>query len=150
MVHKLYSEAALAAMLFVCGFAIWKGDRAERAGALLIAATWVVTLVASAITQRYAEATAFLASDGLMAVGLLILAIRYSSLWMGAAMLVQAVVLSFHAAWFTAVQATDQAAVSKSTLQLYILGKNLGSILLLVIILAATVFAIIKRNRKGR
>jgi hypothetical protein len=143
MFHSFYSQLSIVALVLCCAFAIWKGGLAERAGALLIATTWIVTLVASAVTQSYMPATAFLASDGIMAVGLLILAIRYSSLWMGVAMLVQATVLSFHAAYFAA----DQAEISKKVLHFYVMGKNLGSIGLLVIILAATFASIFKRNR---
>jgi hypothetical protein len=143
MFHSFYSQLSIVALVLCCGFAIWKGGLAERAGALLIATTWIVTLVASAATQSYMPATAFLTSDAIMAIGLLFLAVRYSSWWMGVAMLVQAAVLSFHAAYFGA----DQTEISKKVLHFYVMGKNLASIGLLVIILAATVASIIKRSR---
>ena len=144
MFHSFYSQLSIIALVLCCGFAVWKGDLAERAGALLIVTTWVITLVASAATKSYMPATAFLASDGIMAIGLLILAIRYSSLWMGLAMLVQATALSFHAAYFAA----DPDEISKKVLHFYVMGKNLASVGLLVIILAATVTSILKRHRR--
>ena len=142
MIHSIYSQLGIVALALCCGFAIWKGGSAERAGALLIVITWMVTLVASAGSKNLA-ATAFLVSDAIMAVGLLLLAVRYSSWWMGAAMLVQAIALSFHAAYFAA----EQSEMSRKTLTLYVMGKNLASVGLLVIILAATIASIIKRDR---
>src|ERR1700751_6088490 len=100
MFQSIYSQASLAALVVVCGLAIWKGNQARRAGAILIIATWLVTLAASAVTHSYVPATAFLASAGILAVGLLFLAVRYSNWWMGAAMLLQAIGLSLHAAYF--------------------------------------------------
>ena len=69
-----------------------------------------------------------------LAVGLLILAIRYSSWWLGAAMLLQGIALSLHAAHFAAVHADE----SINVLNLYILGKNLASVGMLFAILAGT------------
>jgi hypothetical protein len=144
MIHQFYSQLSIVALVLCCGFAIWKGGAPERAGALLILGTWIFTLIASVGTKTLA-ATAFLVSDAIMAGGLLILAVRYSSLWMGAAMLLQAIVLSLHAAYFAA----EQSEIDMKTLKLYVFGKNLASVGLLVIILAATLFSILKR-RKSR
>ncbi len=134
MFQSIYSQASLAALVVVCGLAIWKGNQALRAGAILIIATWLVTLAASAVTHSYVPATAFLASDGILAVGLLFLAVRYSNWWMGAAMLLQAIGLSLHAAYFAA----ERADLSRHSLWLYIAGKNLASLAMLLVILVAT------------
>jgi hypothetical protein len=142
MFYSLYSQIALISLVLCCGFAIWKGGAPERLGAILIAASWAVTLVAAAVTRSYMPATAFLVSDGVMAVGLLILAVRYSSLWMGAAMLVQAIVLSLHGGYFAA----ERSELSRHWLHLYVLGKNLGSGALLLILLSATVTSVLGRR----
>lgn len=146
MFQSLESQLSLVALFGCCGLALWKGGPAERGGALLIVATWLVTLAASALTRSYVPAIAFLASDAVLAAGLLILAVRYSSLWMGAAMLLQATGLSLHAAYFAA----EKAELSRHTLRLYIAGKNLASFAMLLVILAAGLAAWMKRNRAPR
>jgi hypothetical protein len=142
MFQSIYSQIALAALVVVSGFAVWKGSDAVRAGAVLIVVTWFVTLAASAVTRSYVPAGAFLASDGIMAVGLLFLAVRYSNWWMGAAMLLQSLALALHAGYFAA----ERADLSAHVLRNYILGKNLASAGLLLIILAATVASILTRR----
>ena len=142
MFQSIYSQVALAALVVVSSFAIWKGSDAVRAGAVLIVVTWFVTLAASAITRSYVPAIAFLTSDGIMAVGLLFLAVRYSNWWMGAAMLLQSLALALHAGYFAA----EQADLSAHVLRNYILGKNLASAGLLLIILAATFASILARR----
>ena len=143
MFHSFYSQLSIVALVLCCGFAIWKGGLAERAGAVMSLAMWIVTLIASAETQSYLPATAFLISDGVLAIGLLVLAIRYSSLWMGVAMLLQALSLSFHAAYFAA----DQAEISKKVLHFYVLGKNLSSLAMLLVIVIGTLVSWRKRAR---
>lgn len=144
MFQSLYSQVALAALLMICGFAIWKGSEALRAGAVLIVATWFVTLAASAITRSYVPAISFLASDGILAAGLLFLAVRYSNWWMGAAMLLQSLSLALHAGYFAA----EQADLSAHVLRQYILGKNLASLAMLLVLLAATVVTILRRRSR--
>jgi len=143
MFQSVESQIALVALALSCGFAIWKGGDAVRAGAIMILATWAVTLLASAITRSYVPAIAFLASDAVLAAGLLLLAIRYSSLWMGAAMLVQAIGLSLHAAYFAA----EKADLSRHVLWLYIAGKNVASLTMLLILTAATLAGLLRKPR---
>lgn len=142
MFQSLYSQIGLAALLASSGFAIWKGGEAVRAGAILIVVTWFVTLAASAITRSYVPAIAFLASDGILAVGLLFLAVRYSSWWMGVAMLLQSVSLALHAGYFAA----ERAELSSRLLRDYILGKNVASLAMLLVIFAATIASILHRR----
>lgn len=144
MFYSIYSQVALAALLLSCGFAIWKGNEAVRAGAILILATWFVTLAASAATHSYVPAIAFLASDAVLAVGLLFLAVRYSNWWIGAAMLLQAISLSLHAAYFAAAK----AELSHHVLRLYIEGKNIASMAMLPIIVAATIACMRRQARQ--
>ena len=147
MLHSLYTQIGLILLCLSCGLAIWKGQQAERYGAILILATWLITLAGSFGAERHhpPPAIVFLVSDGLLALGLLILALLYSSWWMGAAMLLQAVSLAFHAAFFAA----DQSDLSHHTLNLYVLGMDVASVTMLVVLLAATVAGMLKR-RKAR
>jgi len=144
MLHSLYVQAATLALALCCGLAIWKGGPAERAGALLILVTWAFTLIVSVSADGYHPPVAlYLISDAILAMGLLVLAIRYSNLWMGAAMLLQALGLSFHAAYF----GTDSSELGVAAKRLYILGMNLASVTMLLVLLVATIIAMIKRGR---
>jgi hypothetical protein len=146
MFHSVYSQIAFVALFGCCGLALWKGGPAEKGGAILLLVTWLAPMIELATAKTYILAGPFMLSDVVMAAGLLILAIRYSSLWMGAAMLVQAIVLSLHAGYFGA----DRADRSPHVLHLYVLGKNLASASLLIIILGATVTSIVQRNLARR
>lgn len=145
MFQSLESQLSFVALFGCCGLALWKGGAAERSGALMILVTWLGATVIQAVAKAYILPIAFLASDAILAAGLLILAIRYSNLWMGAAMLLQATGLSLHAAYFAA----EKADLSRHTLWLYVAGKNLASFAMLLVILAAGLAAWIKRNRKA-
>jgi hypothetical protein len=145
MFHSLYSQLGFVALFGVCGLAIGKGGPAERGGAVLILLTWIGAMVELAFTRQYVSAVPFLLSDAALAIGLLVLAIRYSSLWMGGAMLLQAIGLSFHAAYFGA----DKAEISAHLLRFYVLGKNLASGTMLLVILAGTLASWGKRLRSA-
>jgi len=145
MFQSIESQLSFVALFVCCGLALWKGGPAERGGAAMILATWLGATLIQAVAKAYILPVAFLASDAVLAAGLLLLAIRYSSLWMGAAMLLQAIGLSLHAAYFAA----EKADLSHHNLWLYIAGKNLASFAMLLVILAAGVAAWIKRNRRS-
>ena len=63
MLHTLYSQLGIVALALTCGLAIWKGAAAERAGASLILATWLVTVMVVATTPRHHFPVARIASD---------------------------------------------------------------------------------------
>jgi hypothetical protein len=144
MFQSLESQLSFVALFVCCGLALWKGGPAERSGAILILAAWLGATLIQAAAKAYILPVAFLASDAILAAGLLLLAIRYSSLWMGAAMLLQAIGLSLHAAYFAA----EKADLSPRILWLYVAGKNGASFAMLLVILAAGVAAWIKRSRR--
>jgi hypothetical protein len=143
MFHSIYSQLSFVALFGCCGLALWKGGPAERGGALLICGTWLGAMLGLAVERQYVLAVPFLLSDAVLAIGLLILAIRYSNWWMGAAMLLQALGLSFHAAYFGA----DQSEISKRALHFYVMGKNLSSWAMLLVILIGTLAYWRKRTR---
>jgi hypothetical protein len=143
MFHSIYSQLSFVALFGCCGLAFWKGGPAERGGAILICGTWLAAMLGLAVERQYVLAIPFLLSDAVLAIGLLILAIRYSNWWMGAAMLLQAIGLSFHAAYFAA----DQSEISKKALHFYVMGKNLSSWGMLLVILIGTLAAWRKRTR---
>ena len=58
-------------------------------------------------------------------------------------MLFRSLSLSFHAAYFAA----DKSDLSRASVYLYILGMDIASVAMLVVLLAATVAGILKRRR---
>jgi hypothetical protein len=90
----------------VCLFAWVKGASAERWGGTLNVATFVFALLAHVLPAGPRE-MALLIVDGVLAFGLLILAVRYVSLWIGAAMLLQAGQFVLHAFYFIMEQPHD-------------------------------------------
>ena len=150
MLHSLYSQISIVALVLICGLAVWKGAVAERAGAGLILATWAVTLVISSSAPRHHfPASGFLISDAILATGLLILALRYSSWWLGAAMLLQAAGLGLQAIYFTSERSDIGLADNEllAAKRLLVLGKNLASVAMLMVLLAATFATMLKRRR---
>jgi hypothetical protein len=145
MFQSVESQLSFVALFVCCGLALWKGGAPERSGAVMILVTWLGATLIQAVAKAYILPILFLVSDAVLAAGLLILAIRYSSLWMGAAMLLQAIGLSLHAAYFAA----EQADLSRHTLWLYIAGKNLASFAMLLVILAAGLAAWHGRSRRA-
>ena len=144
MAHFLYTQISIVALVVICGLAVWKGSTPVRMGGVLILAAWIVTLIAAFVAgEHHLAPISFLISDAILAAGLLILAVRFSSWWMGAAMLLQAVSLSFHAAYFAA----DKAEISFALEDLYVLGKNLASVAMLIVLLTATIAGMVKSRR---
>jgi hypothetical protein len=152
MLYSLYSQVSIIALVLICGLAIRKGALAERMGAVMILATWIVTLVVSlAAPRHHFPASGFLVSDAILATGLLVLALRYSSWWLGAAMLLQAVGLSLQAIYFTYERADIGLAGNEllAAKRFLVLGKNLASLAMLLVLLAATIATIVKRRRSS-
>jgi hypothetical protein len=79
-------------------FSAWKGDRAARIAGVVNLFNSVALLVYGAVTGNAQISEVLqLTSDLLWAVGLLMLVVRYASLWLGVTMLLQAVQFSLHA-----------------------------------------------------
>ena len=84
-------------MLSVCVVTQFRGDKAERLGVAFAIAS---ALAALAINDYAADDLApplLLGVDALLAGGFLFLAIRFASLWLGAAMIFQAGQFALHA-----------------------------------------------------
>ncbi|HEX5378286.1 MAG TPA: hypothetical protein VFW47_06910 [Phenylobacterium sp.] len=97
-----------AAIALVAAFAWWKGAWPERFGASLNLLVACLFLVLQATMSQERLAPGLLTIDGVLGVGLLVLAIRYTSLWLGAAMLLQAAQFSLHAFYYVTAKSFDQ------------------------------------------
>jgi hypothetical protein len=79
-------------------FAAWQGDRAARiAGAVNLFNSVSLVIYGAVTGNAQASEVLELAGDLIWAVGLLMLVVRYASLWLGVTMLLQAVQFSLHA-----------------------------------------------------
>ena len=88
---------AIAGMLVTAVLALWKGGAPERLGVIIYAVINIVFQVASTQDSRsllYSYET--LGADLLIATGFLIVALRYSSLWLAGAMVAQGLATAIH------------------------------------------------------
>ena len=75
-------------LLSAACLAAWRwGGKPERQGALLILAVTLVFSVAGFIPDKALMRGVYLALDGALAVGLLLLALRHAAGWLGVAVL---------------------------------------------------------------
>jgi hypothetical protein len=95
-VHLNLTILVFAALPFVvCGTAIWKGEAPERwAGGLNLVMSLANPLAMYLHVPEFA--TFELVGDGLTALGLLVLTMTYGRLWLGAAMMFQAIQFTLH------------------------------------------------------
>jgi hypothetical protein len=101
---KVWTLIALGAG--ICLFAFWKGERAERIAGGLILANLALSVAGDFVFGR-AMPLVQLVGDGVTALGLLALALRYASLWLGGAMLLYAVQFSLHSFYFVTNRPVD-------------------------------------------
>jgi hypothetical protein len=96
MGHSWISIAGWVILALTCLFAWIKGALPEKLGA-----SWLLALNMSgdavmAATYPHTPQVTMFSLDLILALGLLLLAIRYTSLWLGAAMILQSIALLGH------------------------------------------------------
>lgn len=96
-----------AVIVCVTAFAWLKGGWPERMGATLNLVVALMFLVLQFAMSSSVLAPGLLIIDGVLGLGLLVLAIRYASLWLGAAMLLQAAQFSLHAFYYVTAKPFD-------------------------------------------
>jgi hypothetical protein len=84
-------------ILAVCAFAYFKGDHAERWGALTVVGGSVYALAIHLLLPKELRPIFLLMGEGVMGVTFLMLAMRYPSAWLGVVVLLQAIQCSLHA-----------------------------------------------------
>jgi hypothetical protein len=97
MFQETASQVVLVVTFITVAFAWWKGDRPERIGSLFNAICSIGAVLFQVLSQQQFGTTPILVADGLLATGFLILALRYASLWLAAAMVLQAATFLIHA-----------------------------------------------------
>ncbi len=97
MFGTIYSQIGTIVLIAAFAFALWKGDAAERVGGGLNLAAGLFAMFLHPLLDPDIQPVAQMGVDAALAAGFLFLAIRFASLWLGAAMLLQAVQFSLHA-----------------------------------------------------
>jgi hypothetical protein len=91
-----------------CLFALWKGGPGERSGASVILANLVILRLFAIFLPAASYGLAELAVDGLTAMALLVLVLRFASLWLGGVMLLYALQFSSHAFYMVTERPADR------------------------------------------
>lgn len=138
MPESLPTQIGWLVTLLVAALAWWKGGDPERLGASLMIAASLAVPVAHRSLPTGSASTALLMIDATMAAGFLALAIRYASLWLGAAMLLQALQFSLHAFYLVLEKAHDR---------LYSIINNIDTMGVILCVLVGTLIAWRGRRR---
>ncbi|UTP40042.1 hypothetical protein M9M90_02390 [Phenylobacterium sp. LH3H17] len=120
-IHLLFWALFLVLMLSACGFALWKGGPAERLGAALILGFALLWEFGRLLPPSFSSfmPIAQLIGDGLTAVGLLAIAVRYASLWLGGALMFQAAQFSLHSFYLVTDREVDSLHRLINNINLY-------------------------------
>src|ERR1700753_2774500 len=94
---NIYTWLGLGGAALTCAFAWWKGGPAERYGTTMLIAVWVIADIARGLSGEKIPTLVMFGTDALEAAGFLYLAVRYSSLWLGAVMIFQSLEFAIHA-----------------------------------------------------
>jgi hypothetical protein len=100
-------------LLSICLWAIRAGGAAERAGALLILAAAAFSAAGDLLAYVNGLRTepsfliGRLAAEGFLALGFLVLSVRYGSLWLGGVMLLQSFQFTLQATYFVTQRPHD-------------------------------------------
>jgi hypothetical protein len=99
--------ALIAFSVLSCVFAFLRGAEPERIGAGVIFANLLLTLGGQMIVSKSIFSVAQLTLDAVTALALLVLAVRYASLWLGAVMMLYALQFALHAFYSVTLRSRD-------------------------------------------
>lgn len=141
MFGTIYSQIGTVVLIATFAFALWKGDAAERIGGGLNLAAGLFAMFLHPLLAPDVQPVALLVVDAALAAGFLFLAIRFASLWLGIAMLLQAVQFSLHAYYMVGDLAHDWN---------YARINNLDTLGIMICIVGGTIVSWRRRVRKRR
>lgn len=121
-----------AVLALILGLAWFRGGPAERIGALIVFVSAVVAMGIHQFAPEDLKHLLLLADEAFVAAGFLALALRYMSLWLGGAMILQAVQFSLHAYYLVSELPHDRR---------YAIINNIDSLGVLACILLGTLIA---------
>jgi hypothetical protein len=142
LVNAAQFAMLLAALIGVTIFAWMKGEAAEKFGAAIYACSSFASFGLGAVLKQALMPTPEFFLDALVAFGFLVLAIRYNSMWLGAAMLLKGLQLALHA-----IHLTDTDDPHVAGLNVYGLGLNFLSLMMMACIFGGTLASMQIRRR---
>ena len=144
-ISNIYTLIGLVGLIVACVFAWWKGGPAERLGILMLVVSWLGADIARGFSNQMVPLTTMFVSDAVLAAGFLYIAIRYSSLWLGGMMILQAAAFALHA-----TQLSDSSAPRWHGWIIYLLLNNLINYSLLLVLCGGTFATILRRRKRAR
>ncbi|MEY4248571.1 MAG: hypothetical protein RJA87_204 [Pseudomonadota bacterium] len=137
MLNELLFNLSLLMLAATLSFAWWQGGAAERYAAFAIGLTWILGLIGQAVTGEAVPAFTILLADWALAIGLLILALRFRSSWLGFGLMVQGASMTLHAMYFQEPGRHPNY---------YLVGIDALSLAMLVLLVVATILAMRRRR----
>ena len=137
MLNELLFNLSLFLLAATLCFAWWQGGAAERYAALVIGLTWVLGLIGQAVTGEAIPAFTILLADWALAIGLLALALKFRSSWLGFGLMVQGASMTLHAMYFQEPGRHPNY---------YLVGIDALSLAMLVLLVVATILAMRSRR----
>jgi hypothetical protein len=105
----ILADALLVFSFLACLFAFVKGGTPERIGAAVILANLIAGAANEVLLQ---DQRIILGIDGVTALVLLVMAVRYASLWLGGVMLLYGLQFGLHAVYFVLERPRDSLHVA--------------------------------------
>jgi hypothetical protein len=134
----IFGWAVLAVILALAWF---RGGPAERVGALIVFVSAAVAMGIHRWAPQDLKHLLLLADEAFVALGFLALALRYMSVWLGGAMILQAVQFSLHAYYLVSELPHDRR---------YAIINNIDSLGVLACILFGTLLAWRRRAQAAK
>jgi len=142
---NIYTQLGLICLIVTFAFSWWRGGAAERQGSMMLLLVWLAADLLRGLNGQLMPTVLLFGSDVLLATGFLYLALRYSSLWLGLAMMCQAFAFALHA-----LQMGDSDAPRWHGMIVYLLLNNILSYLLLLILFIGTLATAVQKWRETR
>jgi len=136
LIDLLFNLSLLILASTLC-FAWWQGGAAERYAASAIGLTWLAALIGQAFTGEAIPALTILLADWALAIGLLALALRFRSSWLGFGLMVQGASMTLHAMYFQEPGRHPDY---------YLVGIDALSLAMLVLLIVGTLLAMRSRR----
>ena len=138
--QDINTQISLIVLVTTCLFTWIKGGPPERLGAVMVVVSWLGTDFARAATGLTIPTSVMFLSDLLLSLGFLYVSVRYSSLWLGLAMLFESFCFALHA-----LQLGDNDAPRWHGMIIYLLLNNILSYLVLLTLAGGTLATMHKR-----
>lgn len=137
---NIYTQSGLAMLAATCVYAWWKGGAPERLGTLVVVVCWIGGDLLRAISGELMPTAMLFIADAMFSFGLLVIAVRYGSLWLGAAMVIESLMFCLHG-----IEVGDNDPPRWHGMIVYLLLSNIISYSVLLILAGGTTATLLRR-----